>query len=63
MRGRLCLFVQEEKFVHMEAQQPSKLDGEGQSGIVFVVFNGNDGLAADPQHTGQIFLAQACRFA
>ena len=38
----------------------SQFHGQGQGGVVFVVLNGNDGLPADPQHPGQIFLTEPC---
>ena len=61
--GDVCLFVQEKDFVHMESQQPGQFHGQGQGGVVFVVLDGDDGLPADPQHLGQIFLPEACLLA
>ena len=41
-----------------DAQDPGELKGQGQGGIIFVVFDGVDGLTGDAAGSGQLLLGQ-----
>ena len=47
-----------EQSVHRGFQHPGQAEGQGQGGVVFVVFDGIDGLAGNAAAVGQFLLGQ-----
>ena len=60
---KVALRLIKEQPIHRTFQLLCQPEGQGQRGVVLVVFNGVDGLAGDPAPPGQLFLRDAPLFA
>lgn len=55
--------VRNKNVLDFQLKLPGDLEGEGQAGIVALIFNRVDGLAADVEQVAELFLRKSLLFA